>query len=169
MGRLVFILFWIIADVAAAQVFSLEQLSESNSNLVLTNDSTVDLWRLKYPVYRFCTADISGDGIDEALVGVIKKTKYFDKTDKRLFIYQNRNGKIDRLWMGSKIGGHIVDFGVRNGNVVCVSKTDDEKYSVIELALSRFGLSFIKFFDDEVNKNHAKELFWKLTGNKLCE
>jgi len=44
--------------------------------LILTTDSTCDRWALPYPVYRLETGDVDGDGNTDALVGVIKGTRF---------------------------------------------------------------------------------------------
>ena len=51
-------------------------------------------WRLPYPVYRLVTGDINGDGKDEAIVGVIKPTRFYPQPARRLFIFKQINGKI---------------------------------------------------------------------------
>ena len=51
-----------VASATCAQRFSLETKGDSLSYLVLTTDSTTDRHRLPFPVYRFCTGDVDGDG-----------------------------------------------------------------------------------------------------------
>jgi hypothetical protein len=62
-----------------AQTFTLERKSDSLSVLTLTTDSTCDRWRLPYPVYRLETGDVDGNGSTEALVGVVKPTRFHPK------------------------------------------------------------------------------------------
>ena len=59
-----------------AQTFSTEQEHDSLSWLVLKTDSTIDRWQLPYPVYQFQTGDVDGDGTIDAMVGVIKATRF---------------------------------------------------------------------------------------------
>ena len=103
---------WILAVCLRieAQTFSLETVSDSLSRLVLTTDSTCDRWDLPYPVYQFQVGDIDGDGSIDAMVGVIKKTRFHRELGRRLFIFKNYRGHIRPLWMGSKLGGELVDF-----------------------------------------------------------
>ena len=61
----------------AAQTFSIETVNDSLNYLTLKTDSTTDKWPLPYPVYRLDTADVNGDGRTEALVGVIKSTRFY--------------------------------------------------------------------------------------------
>ena len=69
--------------VASAQIFSMEKVNHSLSYLILTTDSTIDRWRLPFPVYQFCVGDVDHDGNDDALVGVEKTTR-FDSEIKKI-------------------------------------------------------------------------------------
>lgn len=70
-------------------------------------------WKLPYPVYRFDCGDLTGDGIPEIAVGVIKPTRYFPLPDKRLFIFKLYKGKLIRpLWMGSRVARPLEDFRI---------------------------------------------------------
>jgi len=162
MKKLILLIFAIYAISANAQSFSLQQVNDSLSRLILTTDNGSDYWMVRYPVYRFCVADVNGDGIEEALVGVIKSTRYFHDIDKRLFIYKNINNRIDRLWMGSRVGGKIIDFNVKDGKIVCVSKMEDDNYVVAEFTMARFGLEFIRFLAENVSENEAMNILNQL-------
>ena len=59
------------------QTFSLVQKSDSLYLLMLTTDSMTHQWTLPYPVYRMETGDVDGNGTVEALVGVIKATRFY--------------------------------------------------------------------------------------------
>ena len=93
-----------------AQTFRLESANDSLSWLILQTDSTSDRWQLPYPVYQFQVGDVDGNGVDDAVVGVIKKTRFHRELGRRLFIFKNYRGHIRPLWMGSKLGGELVDF-----------------------------------------------------------
>lgn len=153
-----------MAGNAIAQTFSLSKKEESLSLLLLDTDSSHWEWKIRYPVYRFCTADINGDGIDEALVGVIKPTRYFHNVDKRLFIFKNHNGRIERMWMGSRVGGNIIDFCCADGKIICVSKMKDDKFIVAKWIPSRFGLEFVEYLADNVDEQTAMTLFNIITS-----
>jgi hypothetical protein len=83
-------------------------------SLTRTHDSLYHLneFRLPYPVYRFCTGDVNGDGSTDALVGVIKRTRFHRDMGRRIFIFKQVEGKVRPLWMGSKLGGILQDFRV---------------------------------------------------------
>lgn len=106
---------WLVATHALGQRFSLEQKNDTLSFLSLKTDSTYDKWRLPYPVYRFCTGDVDGDGSIDAMVGVIKSTRYYQEKGHRLFIFKNYHGLVRPLWLGSKLGGILEDFRFKDG------------------------------------------------------
>ena len=86
------IVFLVFALSGKAQTFELRQVNDSLHHLVLTTGEEQDVWVLRYPVYRFCVADVNGDGVEEALVGVVKSTRFFKDKGRRLFIFKNYNG-----------------------------------------------------------------------------
>ena len=64
---------------------------ESDSLYVIhlnTDQPSHSVWKLPYPVYQFDYGDVTGDGMPEIIVGVIKPTRFDPKPDKRLFIYR---------------------------------------------------------------------------------
>ena len=91
------LLFFLIVGRTMAQqslTFELERVSDSLSWLCLypkiesktalkrpeknkKSRTAIAKWRLPYPVYRLVTGDINGDGKDEAIVGVIKPTRFY--------------------------------------------------------------------------------------------
>ena len=93
---------------------SSEPSALSPFSLTRTHDSLYHLneFRLPYPVYRFCTGDVNGDGSTDALVGVIKRTRFHRDMGRRIFIFKQVEGKVRPLWMGSKLGGILQDFRV---------------------------------------------------------
>ena len=53
---------------AGAQHFRLQTVHDSLSLLTLTTAGETDTLSLPYPVYRFATGDLTGDGKEEAVV-----------------------------------------------------------------------------------------------------
>ena len=72
----------------SAQTFSLRQINDTCNVLVLTTDSMSDEWLLPHPVYQFRTGDVDGDGVEEALVGVVKSTRFYPEKGNRLFVFK---------------------------------------------------------------------------------
>lgn len=135
----------LMLGTTSAQTFSIEQKHDSLSWLVLKTDSTIDRWRLPYPVYQFQTGDVDGDGSIDALVGVIKATRFYKEKGKRLFIFKNKDGMVRPLWMGSRLGGILDDFRFTNGKVRSLEHTTNNKHAVAEYRWQGFGMGFERF------------------------
>ncbi|HEY9550972.1 MAG TPA: hypothetical protein VIQ97_01685 [Prevotella sp.] len=152
-------LFWNLPMEVFAQQFALEKKTDSLYVLTLTTDSTRDEWRLPYPVYRLCTGDVNGDGSTDALVGVVKRTRFYKEVGRRLFIFKNKRGHIRPLWMGSKLGGILQDFRFVNGMVRSLETTTSGQYVVAEYSWMAFGLSFNRFLCKQVGRTEALKIF----------
>ncbi len=145
--------------LAQAQTFSLQVENDSLAYLVLRTDSTTDRWRLTFPVYQMCVGDVDGDGSKDAMVGVVKSTRFDPKLARRLFIFKNHKGRIRTLWMGSQLGGILHDFKFANGRVVSLQATTDGKYVVLEHEWRKFGLGAYRFIAKGVPYEDALEAF----------
>ena len=75
-----------------SQAFELRKENDSLYWLGVKGGSKSDEWRLAHPVYQFQTGDVDGDGSEDAMVGVIKKTRYYPM-GRRLFIFKQIEGK----------------------------------------------------------------------------
>jgi hypothetical protein len=122
---------------------------------------TLNDWRLPYPVYRFCTGDLTGDSIPEAMVGVVKPTRYHPEPARRLFIFKLVNGKARPLWMGSKLGGILCDFRYVDGRIRSLEATTDDRYVVAEYRWEDFGLTFDHFVLKNVPLEEAQQFFYQ--------
>ena len=154
--------FWLTSvDVFSQEGggFSLEQKNDTLSVLTLKTDSTCDRWELPYPVYQFCTGDVDGDGSIDAMVGVIKSTRYFKEKGRRLFIFKNYHGLVRPLWMGSKLGGILEDFRFTDGKIQSLERTTDGKYVVAEYRWAHFGMGFERFLLKNVTREEAMKTF----------
>lgn len=120
---------------------------------------TLNDWRLPYPVYRFCTGDLTGDSIPEAMVGVVKATRYHPEVGRRLFIFKLVNGKARPLWMGSKLGGILQDFRYVDGHIRSLETTTDDRYVVAEYSWQDFGMAFDRFLLKNANREEALQCF----------
>ncbi len=148
-----------LGTLAQAQTFSLQVENDSLAYLVLRTDSTTDRWRLAFPVYQICTGDVDGDGQEDALVGVVKSTRFDKKTARRLFIFKNHKGHIRPLWMGSQLGGILHDFKIVNGRVFTLQATTDGQYVVLEHVWRKFGLGTQRFIVKGVPHEEALQVF----------
>ena len=75
-----------------SQGYELRKEHDSLYWLRATGGRKADEWRLPYPVYQFQTGDVDGDGSMDAMVGVIKKTRFYP-LGKRLFIFKQIDAK----------------------------------------------------------------------------
>ena len=75
-----------------SQAFELRKENDSLYWLGVKSGSKSDEWRLAHPVYQFQTGDVDGDGSEDAMVGVIKKTRYYPM-GRRLFIFKQIEGR----------------------------------------------------------------------------
>jgi hypothetical protein len=126
---------------------------------VLQTDSMRDEWPLPYPVYRFCTGDVDGDGSEDALVGVVKATRYYPEEGRRLFIFKNFHGHVRPLWLGSKLGGILLDFRFTNGLIRSLETTTDHRYVVAEYEWGGFGMRFLRFLTNTTDREAADKIF----------
>lgn len=139
--------------------FSLQQRHDSLYVLTLATDSTSDQWQLPYPVYRIQTGDVNGDGSIEALVGVIKATRYYPEKARRLFIFKNYHGLVRPLWLGSKLGGCLQDFRFVDGRVRSLETTADDRYVVAEYRWSGFGMVLERYLAKGTGHDEATRIF----------
>ena len=143
----------------AAQTFSIETVNDSLNYLTLKTDSTTDKWPLPYPVYRLETADVNGDGRTEALVGVIKSTRFYPQKGRRLFVFKNYKNRVRAMWMGSKLGGILQDFRFVGGVVRSLETTTKGQYVVAEYRWQGFGFGFVRFLVVKVGREEALKAF----------
>ena len=94
---------------------------------------------MPYPVYRFCTGDVDGDGHEDALVGVVKSTRYHRETGRRIFIFKQVKGKVRPLWLGSRLGATLVDFRFTDGNIRALETDGQGHYGVADYRWNDFG------------------------------
>ena len=148
-----------------SQAFELRQENDSLYWLSVKGGSKSDEWRLAHPVYQFQTGDVDGDGSEDAMVGVIKKTRYYPM-GRRLFIFKQIEGSARKLvrpmWLGSKLGGILEDFrfvapaeGDSMGRIRALESTTDSFYVVSDYKWSGFGMKFERFIIKGVDKETA--------------
>ena len=157
-------------------------LRKANDSLYWLNG-----WRLPYPVYQFQTGDVDGDGRVDAMVGVIKGTRFYPEKARRLFIFKQIDGhtaageackKARPLWLGSKLGGILENFRFiapadttdtanasdsansdRRGIIRALESTTDSLYVVSDYVWSGFGMKFDHYIIKGVDKLTAIKTF----------
>ena len=158
-----------------SQGYELRKEHDSLYWLRATGGRKADEWRLPYPVYQFQTGDVDGDGSMDAMVGVIKKTR-FDPLGKRLFIFKQIDAKatasmhrrklVRPMWLGSKLGGNLEDFryvapadGDSLGRIRALESTTDSLFAVSDYKWSGFGMKFDHLIIKGVDKETALKHF----------
>ncbi len=129
-------------------------LKKVHDSLYWLND-----WKLPYLVYQFQVGDVDGDGREDAMVGVVKATRFYPEKARRLFIFKLVNGKARALWMGSKLGGILEDFHYIDGKIRALESTTDSLYVVSDYKWSGFGMKFDHFIIKGVNQETAIKTF----------
>ena len=175
------LLLCLMACPSMAQEF---QLRKEHDSLYWLNG-----WRLPYPVYQFQTGDIDGDGHNDAMVGVVKPTRFYPEKGRRLFIFKQVNGKARPLWLGSKLGGILQDFRFIDGRIRSLEtarasdslratapprhrtsdtlrtpapphpRTSDTIYVVAEYKWGGFGMAFDHYIIKGTDKETATKYF----------
>ena len=142
-------------------MLQVEAQTHGNFTLRKVNDSLYWLndWRLPYPVYQFQTGDVDGDGSEDAMVGVIKGTRFYPEKARRLFIFKQVNGKARPMWMGSKLGGILEDFRYHDGKIRALESTTDSLYVVSDYVWSGFGMKFDRFIIKGTDKQTALKTY----------
>ena len=130
------------------------ELRKEHDSLYWIND-----WRLPYPVYQFQTGDVDGDGREDAMVGVIKSTRFHPEKARRLFIFKQVNGKARPLWLGSKLGGILEDFRFVDGKIRALESTADSLYVVSDYVWGGFGMKFDHYIIKGVDKQSALKTY----------
>ena len=158
-----------------SQGYELRKEHDSLYWLRATGGRKADEWRLPYPVYQFQTGDVDGDGSEDAMVGVIKKTRFYPM-GKRLFIFKQIDAKatasmhrrklVRPMWLGSKLGGDLEDFrfvapadGDSLGRIRALESTTDSLFAVSDYKWSGFGMKFDHLIIKGVDKETALKHF----------
>jgi hypothetical protein len=142
---------WLLPGKCGAQAFTLKKEHDSLYWLID--------WRLPYPVYQFQTGDVDGDGREDAMVGVIKATRFYPEKARRLFIFKEVNGKARPMWLGSKLGGILEDFRFTEGRIRALESTADSLYVVSDYRWAGFGMTFDHHITEPTNKETAIKYF----------
>jgi len=159
MRRVLLALTTFVPLTVLAQHFALETQSDSLHFLLLQTGDATDRWCLPYPVYRLDSADIDGNGITDAVVGVVKRTRFMPDVERRIFVFKNHKGLIRPLWMGSRLGGHLQDFRCVGRLVRALETSDSGVYVVADYAYDGFGLSFVRYHLRGGTEAEARRIF----------
>ena len=151
-----------ISKVEVIEEFSLEKEHDSLYFLNILSAKKKDRWKLSYPVYRFYVGDIDENGKNDALIGVVKKTRFDSVFGKRVFIFKNYKELIRPLWLGSKFGQPLVDFSYvetrKGARIRTIEKEKNGNFLVAEYKWRKFGVEFTKYIKREIDSVTAYAL-----------
>ena len=129
-------------------------LRKEHDSLYWLND-----WKLPYPVYQYQTGDVDGDGHIDAMVGVVKSTRFYPEKARRIFIFKEINKKARPMWLGSKLGGILEDFRFIDGKIRALESTNDSLYVVSDYVWGGFGMKFDHYIIKGVDKQTALKTY----------
>lgn len=151
----------LFASIGACEAQSNELRKEQGFTLRKQHDSLYWLndWKLPYPVYQFQTGDVDGDGSIDAMVGVIKSTRFYPEKARRIFIFKEVHKKTRPMWLGSKLGGILEDFRFIDGKIRALESTTDSLYVVSDYVWGGFGMKFDHYIIKGVDKQTALKTY----------
>ncbi|MBR5687266.1 MAG: hypothetical protein IKX36_04835 [Prevotella sp.] len=126
--------------VCMAQTYGMERVNDTLTYLTLTTGNYTGRYTVRFPVYRLETGDVDGDGLEDAIVGVVNRTRHDPNLRKRIHIFKNVGGRIRPMWLGSQLGGILEDFRFIDGQVRTLQSTTDGRYVVMTHRWRPFGL-----------------------------
>lgn len=142
----------------AGQQFVLDEVSDSLYILRIGESK----WEIPFPVYRFETGDVNGDGKTDAILGVVKSTKFDPVVRRRIFIFKNYYGNVRPLWLGSRFGAPVIDFHFmpEDGILRVAGRNDNGKCVVTDLEWESFGMDFVRYVEEDCTEERALELLY---------
>jgi len=161
-------------DVAVGEStlhISLERISDTLNIIrvkTLIKDSVThtSAYLLPYPVYRFDVGDVTGNGVPDIAVGVIKTTYYHPVMAKRPFLFKiSEDGDVRKLWMGSRVSQPLEDFFLTKNEtpamVLTIERERSGKFLVAVYRWHGFGLKHEEYVEREISLKRAYKLLEK--------
>ena len=93
------------------------------------------------------------------MVGVIKSTRYHPEVARRIFIFKMANGKVRPLWLGSRLGGTLMDFRFVDGKVRALETDGMGHFGVIDYRWHDFGMVFDHLIIKDTDQETAIKYF----------
>jgi hypothetical protein len=103
---------------------------------------------------------VDGDGKTDAMVGVIKSTRFHLEVARRIFIFKMVDGKKVRpLWLGSRLGGTLIDFRYIDGKIRALETDGMGHFGVIDYRWQEFGMAFDHLLIKDTDQETAQRYF----------
>lgn len=102
---------------------------------------------------------MNGDGHIDALVGVVKSTRFHPEVARRIFIFKLVDGKVRPLWLGSRLGGTLIDFRFVDGKVRALETDGMGHFGVIDYRWQQFGMAFDRLLIKDTDLETAQTYF----------
>lgn len=134
---------------------------ENNSQLAIFPFSTSKNIFLKpsldahkhYNAWKIQVSDIDGDTNPELIVGVKKSTRYYSEIENRIFVFNAENDYIYPKWLGSRLGGHILDFMVTSDKKLLLfqKSRNNSLYTLSSFKWNGFGFDIENVIKESEN------------------
>ena len=102
---------------------------------------------------------MNGDGSPDALVGVVKATRFHPEVARRIFIFKLVEGAVRPLWLGSRLGGELVDFCFDDGYIRALETDGASRYAVVEYRWTDFGPASHRIIVKDTDQETAIKYF----------
>jgi hypothetical protein len=119
-------------------------------------------FRIPFPVYQMQFGDLNRNRAPDLLLGVEKATPFDPVLRRRLFIYELRGNRFQKLWEGSRLVHPLADFRiVQDHDPPLVHSMEYEKnglYLVGRYRLANFGLELIDYLARDLDSLEAAKM-----------
>ena len=103
---------------------------------------------------------MDGDGREDAIVGVTKSTRFHPEVGRRIFIFKLVDGtKVRPLWLGSRLGGTLIDFRFTDGKVRALETDGIGHFGVTDYRWQDFGMVFDRLLIKDTDQETALKYF----------
>ena len=117
-------------------------------------------------------SDVDNDNNPEIILGVHKSTKYYEKEENRIFVFNRDKDYIFPKWLGSKVGNPIIDFkfdNVSKNLVILEESKETSKKIVVSYKWNGFGFDNEQIlFEIDNFLSNIKDVGFNLNKTKIA-
>jgi hypothetical protein len=147
----------------------LEKYSDTQYRIVSTLENDTSYWEINYNVYRMEYKDINNDGVNEIVIGVIKKTRFDPNYRKRIFIFKHYENQIRPMWLGTRLSRPLSDFTILQAKdttfLLALEQGKNSNLCLSKYKWNKFGFEFIEYIAKEKNSQKVKNQFYEIQNN----